>query len=389
MLALYRSRRRAAIVWLWLAAAVSWLAWRVSPVHGDIRAASVVAAPLALLLLVPICRATLDRARSVPALRSSTLVLGSGALAECCIDIARKARDPALHYVGRLLPDGESYFWQPDDSLGTFGDLDRVVFRHRVRRIVVCSGERRGHLPVDRLLELKFRGVRIEEGVDFYERMTGRIFVRELRASQLVFADGFFTPRKTFLAKRVLDLVGASIGLILAAPLMLLTAIAIKLDSKGPVFYSQERAGAFGKPFVMHKFRSMHVDAEADGARFASVSDPRVTRVGRFIRRTRIDELPQLWNVLTSEMSLVGPRPERPQFITNLEREIPYFRQRLFVKPGVTGWAQVRCSYGATIEEQREKLEHDLFYIKKMSLRFDLSILISTVRVVLLRIGSR
>jgi sugar transferase (PEP-CTERM system associated) len=274
--------------------------------------------------------------------------------------------------------------------VGTFCQLRLAAIDHDVRHILVCQADRRGKLPVTELLELKFCGVEIEEGADFYERHAGRVFASELRPSQLVFADGYRITTRTLLCKRMLDVFGAAIGLVLAFPLMLAAALAIKLGSRGPVIYSQERVGVGGKRFMIHKFRSMRIDAESDGLpKFAAENDPRITMVGKFLRRSRIDELPQLWNVLHGDMSLVGPRPERPTFVEQFEERIPYFRQRLFVKPGVTGHAQVRCRYSAALEDHQEKLEHDLFYIKNMSILFDLSVLIDTVKVVLLRVGSR
>jgi exopolysaccharide biosynthesis polyprenyl glycosylphosphotransferase len=242
---------------------------------------------------------------------------------------------------------------------------------------------------VHALLELKLAGVEVEDGIAFYERESGKIFVPALKPSDILFADGFHVGRATRVAKRALDLIVAAIGLVLALPVLALAALAIKLDSPGPVLYSQIRAGERGRTFLVHKLRSMRTDAEAKGAVWAAEHDPRVTRVGRFLRSTRIDEIPQLWNVLVGDMSLVGPRPERPVFVAQLEQQIPFFRQRLGVKPGVTGHAQVRCRYGASIDDAREKLAYDLFYIKSLSIWFDLSILIDTVKVVLLRIGSR
>jgi len=293
-------------------------------------------------------------------------------------------------WVGRPVPEEEAcLFYAKPDFVGTFSQLRKVFRDYGVRRILVCQAERRGKLPVTELLELKFSGVEIEEGADFYERQTGRVFASEIRPSQLVFADGYRITRRTLLFKRWLDILGASIGLVFALPLMLRAAIAVKLSSRGPVLYSQERVGVLGTRFLIHKFRSMRIDAEADGPKFASENDPRVTTVGRFLRKTRIDELPQLWNVLQGDMSLVGPRPERPTFVEQLEDQIPYFHQRLFVKPGVTGHAQVSCKYSAALEDHQEKLEHDLFYIKNVSVLFDISILIDTVKVVLMRVGSR
>lgn len=322
--------------------------------------------------------------------RAPVLILGSGPLASACAEAALEP-DAGVRYVGRLVPDEEAFlFYDKPDIVGTFSQVRIVAHERAIRHILVCQSDRRGKLPVTELLELKFSGVEIEEGTDFYERQNGRIFASGIRPSQLVFADGYRITRNTLMLKRWLDVLGASLGLVLASPLMLMAVMAIKLSSPGPVLYSQERVGVLGKRFWMHKFRSMRIDAEADGTpKFASENDPRVTTVGRFLRRTRIDELPQLWNVLQGDMSLVGPRPERPAFVEQLEEQIPYFHQRLFVKPGLTGHAQVRCRYSAAIEDHQEKLEHDLFYIKHVSVLFDLSILIDTVKVVVMRIGSR
>jgi sugar transferase (PEP-CTERM system associated) len=273
--------------------------------------------------------------------------------------------------------------------IGTYRELLFLVTREHIQTVLVAYPDRRGTLPVEQLLEVKFRGVEVEEGVAFYERETGKIFVHELKPSQLIFAEGFRVRPATRRLKRLLDVVIAAIGLVLAAPLMLLTAIAVAIDSPGPILYRQVRAGELCRPFTLYKFRSMRVDAERFGAKFAEERDPRVTRVGRFIRATRIDELPQLYNVLRGEMSMVGPRPERPVFIEQLEQQVPYFKQRLYVKPGVTGHAQVRCRYGATAEDHLEKLQYDLYYIKSFSVLFDLSIILDTIKVVLLRIGAR
>lgn len=344
---------------------------------------------LAALVLPPV-RMMLDEWWLLGRFRPPLLILGSGPLALHCADAAIE-KETCVHYVGRLVPEEEAFlFYDKPDIIGTFAQLRQIVKEHDIRHILVCQAERRGKLPVHDLLELKFQGVKVEEGADFIEQTSGKIAATEIRPSQMIFANGYCVTRKTRIFKRLLDVLGASIGLVLASPLLLLSALAIKLTSQGPVIYSQERVGAYGKPFSMHKFRSMRVDAEANGtAVFAAENDPRVTRVGKFLRQTRLDELPQLWNVLVGEMSLVGPRPERPVFVEQFEEQIPYFRQRLFVKPGVTGHAQVRCRYSAALEDHQEKLEHDLYYIKNVSILFDLSILIDTVKVVLLRIGSR
>ncbi len=255
--------------------------------------------------------------------------------------------------------------------------------------VLVAYPDRRGTLPVEQLLDVKFRGVEVEEGVQFYERNTSKLYVRELKPSQLIFAEGFGARPGTRRLKRILDVGVSVIGLVLASPLMILTTLAIKLESPGPTLYSQVRAGQFGKLFTIYKFRSMRTDAEKAGAQFAQENDPRVTRVGKFIRKTRLDELPQLWNVLQGDMSMVGPRPERPVFIEQLEQQVPFFKQRLYVKPGLTGHAQVRARYAESTDDMVEKLQYDLYYIKSYNLLFDLSIMLDTVKVVLLRIGSR
>jgi len=221
-----------------------------------------------------------------------------------------------------------------------------------------------------------------------YERITGKVMLDQLKPSWLVFSAGFGASRATRFTKRAVDLVCAAIGLAIGWPLMLLTAAAVKLDSPGPILYCQERTGLRGRPFMVLKFRSMAIDAENGTPIWASSQDSRVTRVGRFIRATRIDELPQLWNVLRGEMSFVGPRPERPFFVERLTTEIPFYAERHTVRPGITGWAQVRYRYGASVEDATEKLRYDLYYIKHLSIGFDLSIFIDTVRVILVGKGA-
>jgi sugar transferase (PEP-CTERM system associated) len=339
-------------------------------------------------LCVPLWRVVYNQITEGAAFVRRTLVVGNGDLA---IELARLVRarpDLGLELVGMLARD-RAHVGTVAGVVGTYRDLLDVVTRERVQVVLVAYPDRRGTLPVEQLLEVKFRGVEVDEGVSFYERATGKIFVRELKPSQLIFAEGFGARPASRRLKRLLDLVFAVAGLVLAAPLMMATAIAVALDSPGPVLYRQLRAGELGRAFTLYKFRSMRSDAETHGARFAEEHDPRVTRVGRWIRKTRIDELPQLWNVLRGEMSMVGPRPERPVFIEQLEQQVPYFKQRLYVKPGLTGHAQVRCRYGATAEDHLEKLQYDLYYIKSHSLLFDLSIMVDTVKVVLLRIGAR
>lgn len=316
------------------------------------------------------------------------LIVGNGALARELAKILQETPGTGLELFGMLARD-RGQIDPASGVVGTYPQLYDVVMREDIQLVIVAYPDRRGTLPVEQLLEVKFRGVEVLEGVDFYERHMGKIYVRELKPSQLIFAEGFTARQTTRRLKRILDVAVSFLGIVLAAPIIAVTAVLIKLDSPGPVLYKQVRAGQFGKLFTILKFRSMRTDAEKHGAQFAQENDARVTRLGRFIRKTRIDELPQLWNVLQGDMSLVGPRPERPVFIEQLEQQVPFFKQRLYVKPGVTGHAQVRCRYGASAEDMLEKLQYDLYYIKSYSLWFDLSVMFDTVKVVLLRIGAR
>ena len=274
--------------------------------------------------------------------------------------------------------------------IGTIEDIPSIVRARNVDRVVLSLSEARGQLPMNKLLDMKLQGVTFDYLASVYEEYTGKIAIENLRPSWLVFSEGFRKSHALSAAKRLLDIVAAVIGFTLAAPLMALVAVAVKLTSPGDVLYHQERVGQHGRVFTVHKFRSMRMDAEAGtGAVWASKSgDPRVTLVGRFMRKTRLDELPQLWNVLVGDMSLIGPRPERPQFVSQLTREIPFYGQRHIVRPGLTGWAQVKYTYGASVEDAMEKLQYDLYYIKNMSLALDVLIACSTVKTVLLRRGA-
>lgn len=274
--------------------------------------------------------------------------------------------------------------------IGTVADIPSIVRSRRVERVVVSLADARGKLNMDELLDMKLnQGVRFDHLASVYEEYTGKIAVENLRPSWMIFSDGFSKSAILEAVKRLLDIALSLVGLTVAAPVMAMVALALRLTSPGPVLYSQTRVGKDGHPFTIYKFRSMRVDAEAaSGAVWSTENDPRVTRVGRFLRRTRLDELPQLWNVLRGDMSFVGPRPERPEFIADLTRQIPFYGQRHVVRPGLTGWAQVRHRYGSTIEDAQEKLQYDLFYIKHLSLAFDLYILVETVKTVLVRGGS-
>lgn len=267
--------------------------------------------------------------------------------------------------------------------------LSALVQRERVDLVVVALEDRRKALPIDDLLQCRLDGVSIIEQESVYERITGKIAVDALRPSYLIFNEGFSRHPWAALTKRAFDLTIGFVLIALTWPLMILTALAVRFDSAGPILFTQERVGRDGRTFVLLKFRSMRMDAErATGPVWATQDDPRITRVGRFIRKTRLDELPQLVNVLAGHMSIVGPRPEREHFVAELAQKIPYFRQRHIVKPGLTGWAQINYRYGASFEDAVQKLQYDLYYIKNQSLLFDLSILFNTVKIVILRKGT-
>jgi sugar transferase (PEP-CTERM system associated) len=273
--------------------------------------------------------------------------------------------------------------------VGTPADIEGLVVSQGITRIIVAVSDRRGRLPVEPLLRAKLQGVRVEDVDTVYERLTGKLLVEGLRPSSLIFSDGFRASRWTRRTKRAFDIVLALIGVVLGAPFMALTAIAVWLESGSPVLYRQERVGEKGRVFTLYKFRSMRHDAEQGTPIWAKTEDRRVTPVGRFIRITRLDELPQLWNVFRGDMSFVGPRPERPFFVGQLAQQMPFYEQRHAVKPGLTGWAQVRYRYGASVEDALEKLRYDLYYVKHLSLFFDISILVDTVKVVLFAKGAR
>ncbi len=274
--------------------------------------------------------------------------------------------------------------------LGPLESLREIVAATHPARIVVGMIERRNRLPVAELLDLRFSGNIVEEAATAYERICGRVPVRELRPSQLIYSGDTVRLRHALMYQKATNLVVALMGLVVAAPLMLLTALAVRLTSPGPVLYRQVRVGMGGKPFVLFKFRSMRSDAEAaTGAVWAVKNDPRVTPVGRIIRKIRFDELPQLFNVLKGEMSIVGPRPERPEFVKTLVEQIPYYRQRHAVRPGITGWAQINYKYGDTLEDTIVKLEYDLYYIKHISVSLDAYIIFHTLKAMLLSRGAQ
>jgi sugar transferase (PEP-CTERM system associated) len=276
------------------------------------------------------------------------------------------------------------------DRAITDEELPAAIGLRRVNRIIVALDDRRGKLPVELLLSMKGRGVLIQDGTEYYEQVTGKLPIESLRLGTLLFSSGFHLSRFLSIYKRFASIVVSLVGLILCLPFLPLVAVAIKLTSPGPLLYHQRRVGRDDSIFYCHKFRTMRADAEADtGPTWAPDEDPRITTVGRFLRTTRLDEIPQLWNVLKGEMSLVGPRPERPEFIEWLRKEIPFYNLRHTVRPGITGWAQIRYKYGNSVEDAKEKLRYDLFYIKNMSPGLDGLIFIDTIKTILLGRGAR
>ena len=355
------------------------------------RGVSLIALPLALGLMVS-WRVSIHWFLGHPDFGERILIVGSGNLA---VEMAREVLnrpDAGYRIIGFVGTDadllGKSLI--NPRVIGLTDDLDQIVKRENIDRIVVAMGERRGQLPTSKLLQLSLAGqVTIEEGASFYERITGRVSLNMLRPSWLIFTGRGRQAKLTELSRIVVHWLVAFIGAMLSLPIVLLTAILIKLESRGPVFYKQERVGKNGRTFVLTKFRSMRVDAEQDGPVWASKGDSRTTRIGRIIRKVRIDEIPQFWNILKGEMSFVGPRPERPHFVAQLAEEIPFYEQRHLIAPGLTGWAQIKYPYGASIEDARQKLQYDLFYIKNQGLILDAIILFETIKIILFGRGAQ
>ena len=309
-------------------------------------------------------------------------------------DLAREIRQrPELGinivgYVDDNAVDGGAPIAVP--RLGETSALQQIVAGSRIEAAIVALEDRRGRLPVETLLKLRIGGMPIYEARTAYERITGKIPVQDLRPSWLIFSDGFRTHARMTQIQRAYSFVAALIGLLVCLPVMALIAVLVKLESKGPILFKQERVGKDGKTFLLYKFRSMRADAEAkSGPVWTIDNDPRVTRIGGLMRKSHLDELPQLWNVLRGDMNVVGPRPERPEFMELLEAEVPYYAHRHIVRPGITGWAQVRYNYGSTVEEQCEKLRHDLYYIKHVSPALDFVIIFETVKIVLWGRGAK
>jgi sugar transferase (PEP-CTERM system associated) len=331
------------------------------------------------------------------AFRRRVVVIGSGARAAKIDKLSRELKDRSFTVVGFIhLNHGSEQTAQNDrrsgdrrqDYLVAPENVVDFCISNNVEEVVVAATERRG-LPVHELLACKMNGIRVTEHHSFWERESGQVDLTDIRPSWLLFSDGFSSGITRAAIKRLFDMAVAATVLLLTLPLTIPTAILIKLESPGPVFYRQERVGLHGRRFMILKFRSMRVDAEKDGPRWAAKNDNRVTRVGGFIRKVRIDEIPQVINVLKGDMSVVGPRPERPVFVEALAQAIPYYNDRHTVKPGITGWAQINYPYGATEEDARMKMAYDLYYVKNHSLFLDNIILLQTVKVLLWNDGAR
>ena len=355
------------------------------------RGISLISLPLALAFMV-LWRISIHWFLGHPDFGERILIVGSGKFA---VEMAREVLhrpDAGYRIVGFVGTDAELLGKSLINPrvIGLTDDLDQIVKRENIDRIVVAMGERRGQLPTDKLLQLSLAGqVTIEEGASFYERITGRVSLSMLRPSWLIFTGRGRQAKLAELSRTVVHWLVALIGAILSLPIVLVTAVLIKLESRGPVFYKQERVGKNGRVFVLTKFRSMRVDAEQDGPVWASKGDSRTTRVGKIIRKVRIDEIPQFWHILRGEMSFVGPRPERPHFVAQLAEEIPFYEQRHLIAPGLTGWAQIKYPYGASIEDARQKLQYDLFYIKNQGLILDAIIIFETIKIILFGRGAQ
>jgi sugar transferase (PEP-CTERM system associated) len=318
------------------------------------------------------------------------IIVGAGKMAADIASELVKRRDAGFsiaHFIGTPSPD----YPLPADIPVTseVKQLPDLCRRYHVERVVVAMDDRRGNTPIQELMDCKFMGFPVEYGINFYEKLTGKILVEKVNPDWIIFSSGFKKSRLTSISKGTFEMLLALIGLVAVSPLLAISALIIKLESPGPVFYRQERVGLHGKTFKLIKLRSMRSDAEKDGPVWAMENDTRVTRFGNIIRKTRIDELPQMLNVLMGDMSFVGPRPERPVFVEKLIKSIPYYALRHNVKPGISGWAQICYPYGASEKDALRKLEYDLFYVKYMSIQMDFWVMFQTIKIMLFLKGSR
>ena len=322
---------------------------------------------------------------NLPMFRERVFVLGSGEQARSLVHILETRRDIGMEVVGwqnlQGEPETRKAFW--------IDSLSRLAEKPGVHRVIIAVEDSRNELPMQELLNIRFQGVTVEKVGDLRERLSGKIQLDGLRPSAFLYTEGFRIRRSQQFTRQLVSMAAAALGLLLFLPFFPLVVLLIRLTSPGPIFFRQTRVGVGGRNFYVYKFRSMFTDAEAAGARWATKNDPRVTKFGMFMRKTRIDEVPQLWNVLRGDMGFVGPRPERPEFIPMLEEALPFYYMRHLIRPGLTGWAQVRYGYGATLAETKEKLEYDLYYIKHMSLGLDLLIMFETIKTIVRRRGAQ
>ncbi len=350
------------------------------------RGVTVLSVPIVLVLLLG-WRVLIHGLTGHPDIGEKILVVGTGKSALDTAEAVWERRDAGYRIVGFLSENGAKPREKLGRSeiLGKAHELESVIRSERIDRVVIAVRERRGAFPTEALLKMSLAGdVSIEECTSFFERITGKVHVDMLRPSWLIFANKRRESQLKLVVREAIHRLLALVGAIVSLPIAIITAILIKLDSRGPIFYMQERVGKGGKPFRVIKFRSMKTDAEADGKPiWAVTNDDRTTRVGKVIRKLRIDEIPQFWNILKGEMSFVGPRPERPHFVDQLAKEIPYYEHRHLVAPGLTGWAQIKYPYGASVADAIQKLQYDLYYIKNQSLTLDLVIVFDTVKTVL------
>ncbi len=360
----------------------------ILPGHTFWRSTLLYAMGLSILVLV-LDRLLLNGLLGTSAFRRRVMVLGAGDRAARLHKLSAK-REAGFAIVSYICMNDAERVVEEAIPRAAIHDLGRFVGNLDVSEVVLALQERRNALPLKDLLRMKTMGIHINDFSSFLERETGRVDLDTVNPSWLIFSDGFSSGRMvSSAAKRVFDVIASLILLLISAPLVLIFAVLVKLDSRGPAFFRQTRIGLYGQQFDLVKLRSMRTDAEKDGAKWAEENDPRITRLGRFMRKVRIDELPQVWTVLKGHMSFVGPRPEVPSFVADLEDKMPFYAERHMVKPGITGWAQINYPYGASIEDSRHKLEYDLYYAKNYTPFLDLLILLQTLRVVLWPEGAR
>lgn len=353
---------------------------------------SVFSVAISLILLL-LFRASIHFWTGHPEIGEKIAIVGEGKIALDTAEAILERRDAGFRIAGYITDDFATISDHLPGArhLGSIIELERTVQMEKIDRIVIGVRERRGTFPAETLLRMSLAGdISIEEGTTFYERITGRVHLEMLRPSWIIFSGRKRDTRFRTITREIVNRTFALAGLVLSLPIALVTAVLIKLESKGPIFYRQERVGKNGRLFKVIKFRSMRTDAEADGKPvWATATDDRVTRVGRVIRKIRVDEIPQFWNILKGEMSFVGPRPERPHFVAQLAQEIPFYEYRHLVAPGLTGWAQIKYPYGASVEDARQKLQFDLYYIKNQSLLLDFMIFFETIKIVIFGRGGR